>query len=63
MERITLTVKEAADYIGVSKDLIYKLVRENDIPNVRVANRILFRKIAIDKWMQEKEQRSFSHEI
>lgn len=63
MERITLTVKETAEYIGVSKDLIYTLVRKNEIPNVRVANRILFRKAAIDKWMLEKEQSSLTYEI
>ncbi|RBN42930.1 DNA-binding protein, partial [Priestia megaterium] len=27
--RQTITVKEVADYIGISKDLIYQLVREH----------------------------------
>lgn len=55
MERATLNVRETAAYIGISKDLVYGLVRENKIPCVRVGKRILFRKESIDKWMEEQE--------
>ncbi|WP_223596694.1 helix-turn-helix domain-containing protein [Neobacillus bataviensis] len=58
MERKTLTVKETAAYIGVSKDSIYTLVREGSIPCVRVGKRILFRKNTIENWMQIMEQKS-----
>ncbi|CRK83429.1 helix-turn-helix domain-containing protein [Neobacillus massiliamazoniensis] len=56
MERNTLTVIETAAYLGVSKDSIYTLVRENSIPYVRVGKRILFRKETIDSWMQMQEK-------
>lgn len=55
-ERNTMTVAEAARYVGVSKDLIYKMVREGGIPFVRIGKRrILFRKDSIDKWLCSQE--------
>lgn len=53
--RNTMTVVEIADYIGVSKDLIYKMVRQQEIPFARVGKRILFRKGTIDKWISDQE--------
>jgi excisionase family DNA binding protein len=55
MDRQTITVKEAASYIGVSKDLVYQLVREGKLPHVKVGRRILFRKEVLDRWMNNQE--------
>lgn len=49
--RITLKADETAEYLGVSIDLIYKLVREKRIPYAKMGRRILFKKEAIDKWL------------
>lgn len=58
MNKQTMTVAEAANYIGVSKDLIYQSVRENTIPNIKLGRRILFRKSALDNWMDQQESES-----
>jgi excisionase family DNA binding protein len=58
MNRRTITVKEAADYIGVSKDTIYELSKRKQIPCIRVGRRILFRREALDNWMEGKESDS-----
>lgn len=55
MERVTLNVKETAEYLGISKDSLYALVREKGVPCVRVGRRILFRKETIDRWMDAQE--------
>lgn len=55
MERSTLTVAEAAQYIGVSQDTMYNMVRENQIPNARARRRILFRKKTLDDWLAMQE--------
>ncbi|WP_226655836.1 helix-turn-helix domain-containing protein [Pseudalkalibacillus hwajinpoensis] len=60
MNRKTLTVQEAAAYIGVSKDLIYQLVREGSIPYFKVGTRILLKQDSIDMWINEKEMSSTS---
>lgn len=58
MER--LTVKEAAEYLGVSRDSIYKMVREKQIPHFRIRSTILFSQKAIDDWIKEQEENSVS---
>ncbi|QTL47327.1 helix-turn-helix domain-containing protein [Priestia aryabhattai] len=55
MIKRTLTVKETAQYIGVSKDLIYKMVRTKEIPFIRIGRRVLFRKESIDQWLHSQE--------
>lgn len=57
LERTTITVKEAAEYLGVSDDTIYNMVRDKQIPFIQVRRRILLRKDSLDKWMAEQEQK------
>lgn len=56
--RATMTVKEAAEYIGVHADTIYTMVREKEIPHFRVRRRIFFSRETLDSWMREQEKRS-----
>jgi excisionase family DNA binding protein len=58
MERQTIDVNEASIYLGISKDLIYSLVRTRDIPHIRVGKRILFRKGTLDCWITQQEEES-----
>lgn len=55
IERTTFTIEEAAQYIGISKNLMYKLVREKQIRAIRIGRRILFKRDSIDQWLKEKE--------
>ncbi len=55
-----MTTLELANFIGVSKDLIYQMVRENKLPFVRIGRRILFRKEAIVLWMNHEETKNFN---
>ncbi|WP_088033469.1 helix-turn-helix domain-containing protein [Evansella clarkii] len=54
MQRQTMTVKEVADYIGVHTDTIYTMVREKQIPHLRVRARIFFSKETIDNWIKNQ---------
>jgi len=40
-ERLTLTVDEAADVLGISRSLAYELVRRGDIPSLHLGRRIV----------------------
>jgi excisionase family DNA binding protein len=62
MERATLTVAEVSQLIGVSQDSIYTMVREKQIPHVRVRTRILFRKETIHGWMRQLEVQNWESE-
>ncbi|MGN7169298.1 helix-turn-helix domain-containing protein [Paenibacillus cellulositrophicus] len=52
MQKITLTVVEAAELIGVSQTTIYTMARENQIPHARVRGRILFHREVIESWLR-----------
>ena len=60
--RITLTMKETAEYLGVSYWLVTQLVRRKQIPCSRVGGKVLFRKEALDKYLNEKEKVSITNE-
>jgi len=57
-ERSVLSVIELSNYLGVSTDCIYTMVREKQIPHVRIRRRILFHRDAIDSWIQESTVKS-----
>ncbi|PFR94851.1 helix-turn-helix domain-containing protein [Priestia megaterium] len=62
MNRQTITVKEVATLIGVSKDLIYELVREKKIPHIKIGKRILFAHVNINNWLNEIQNDSYKKE-
>lgn len=52
INKTVFSVKELADYLGVSTDSIYTMVRENQLPHVRIRKRILFHKDIINAWLR-----------
>lgn len=54
IKRSTLTTIEIATYLGISQDLIFKMVRQKEIPHFRIGRRILFKKEAIEKWIEDR---------
>ena len=60
VKRITLTMREAADYLGISYWLINQLVRQKQIPCSKVGGKYLFRVQALDEYLKNMEQKSIS---
>ena len=58
VERTTLTMKETAEYLGISYWLVNQLVRRKQIPCARVGGKVLFRVQALDEYLKEKEEKS-----
>jgi len=40
-ERLTVTVEEAAELLGVSRSTAYSLVRQGELPSLRLGRRIV----------------------
>jgi excisionase family DNA binding protein len=40
-ERLTLTVIEAAELLGVSRNSLYEAVRKGEVPHLRIGRRIV----------------------
>ena len=58
VQRTTLTMKEAAEYLGISYWLINQLVRRREIPCSKVGGKFLFRVQVLDDYLNKKEQES-----
>ncbi|MGG1661742.1 helix-turn-helix domain-containing protein [Brevibacillus sp. NRS-1366] len=52
MQKITLSVNEVAELIDVSTACVYNMVRDKQIPHVRIRGRILFHRDIIEKWLR-----------
>lgn len=50
MEKITLNVTEVANVLGISKDTVYKMVREGEIPHKKARGKIIFNREQIIEW-------------
>ena len=58
IQRTTLTMKEAADYLGISYWLANQLVRRKQIPCSKVGGKYLFRIQVLDEYLYKKEKES-----
>ena len=58
IQRTTLTMREAAEYLGISYWLINQLVKRKQIPYSKVGGKFLFRVKALEEYLNEKEQAS-----
>lgn len=52
MTRLTLTVAEASELIGVSTGTIYTMARTGEIPSVKVRGRVLFHREKLEQWLR-----------
>jgi len=50
MTKITLTVQETADMLGVSTATIYTMARKNEIPHFKARGRVLFNREVVEAW-------------
>ncbi|GIO35734.1 hypothetical protein J41TS12_05950 [Paenibacillus antibioticophila] len=49
--KVTLNVKEVSEMIGISNTKIYEMARMNQIPHIKVGNRIIFHEDVLRDWM------------
>ena len=61
IQRTTLTMKEAAEYVGISYWLINQLVRRKEIPCSKVGGKFLFKVQVLDEYLSSKEQESVNY--
>ncbi|AJK89668.1 MULTISPECIES: helix-turn-helix domain-containing protein [Lysinibacillus] len=51
MEKLTMSVEEIANELGVSNTTVYTMVRQKEIPHTKVRGRILFHRPTIEHWL------------
>jgi excisionase family DNA binding protein len=52
--REVMDVRAASDYLGVSRETLYKYVHEEKIPAFKLGNRWKFKKTILDRWMERQ---------
>jgi excisionase family DNA binding protein len=50
--REVMDIREASEYLGVSRETLYKYVDAEKIPAFKLGNRWKFKKTLLDRWME-----------
>ena len=54
MEREILSVPEALEFLGISRSLLFRLMRERAIPFVKIRKRVVFIKADLLSWLKSQ---------
>lgn len=54
MEKLTYTLVEAAQVLGISKSYAYELAKRNELPIVRIGSRIVLPIKRLEEWLEEQ---------
>lgn len=52
--REVMDIREASEYLGVSRETLYKYIYEEKIPAFKLGNRWKFKKTVLDRWMERQ---------
>lgn len=53
MNKLTMTVKELQEYLGVGRVKAYELVNSSGFPTVRIGRKILVSRDGLEKWIEK----------
>jgi len=52
-----MTFKEVCAYLKLPRTTVYKLCQCNNLPYVKAGKQLRFRKLSVDKWLENEEKR------
>ncbi|MCM3651290.1 helix-turn-helix domain-containing protein [Metabacillus litoralis] len=50
-----MTVKETADYLGISVDTIYRMARAGELPHFKIRSLYRFEREFLDEWKRRQQ--------
>lgn len=59
MEKLVLSVPEAAEVMGVSRTMMYSIVKIKGFPAVVVGKRILVSAKGLERWINEQAEKGW----
>lgn len=59
MEKLTLSVPEAAKMLGISKAKMYEVVRMEGFPAIQVGKRLLVSAKGLERWFEEQVEKGW----
>jgi len=58
-----LTVKQAAEYLGISEDTVYRMSRKKQLPHYKIRSMYRFERWALDEWKKRQSMDSLKASI
>lgn len=58
MEKLTYSIQEAAELIGISKSYMYELARQGKVPVLKLGNKRVIPKERFHKWVNGEEHQT-----
>jgi len=55
-KRLCITVPEAAEMLGISRNFGYELVKRGELPVIRFGKRLLIPRVALEKMLEKGVQ-------
>ncbi len=55
-----MTVKDVAKFLNVHPRTVYSLIKNENLPAIRLMNKFRFRKEAVENWVKERETKNGS---
>jgi excisionase family DNA binding protein len=52
-KRLCITVPEAAEMLGISRNFAYELVKQGQLPVIKFGKRLLISRIALERRLEE----------
>lgn len=56
-DKITYSINEAAEALGIGRTKLYSLIKEDSLPVIKIGGRTLIQKSALDEWLKEHTQK------
>lgn len=53
-EKMTLSVTEAAELLGVSRPTVYQLIRSDGFPSFKIGTRTLISRVGLARWIEQQ---------
>lgn len=50
-----MSVRDVADYLGVGRSTVYRLLHEGELPSIKVRAGRRFRRAALERWVAARE--------
>ena len=63
LNRILITVKEVSELLGVSLNTVYTMVRNNEIPYIKIRGKVMFNRNIIEDWTKNPQKYVLHREV
>jgi excisionase family DNA binding protein len=57
MDEPLMTVEQVSEWLNLTKNTVYRLVKEEGLPAAKIVHSLRFRKAEVERWLKEKTQK------